>query len=83
MVLFVQVQLMPPALASAKPKDLLPKNGLFLYTLSNQPAGVTGYKLVGLESGVTAKQIWHMHLSSDDCPQRILRAAAHLSNGII
>ncbi|VDO00169.1 unnamed protein product [Rodentolepis nana] len=76
----LKVQFMPPALANVKPQDLLPENGLFLYTLTSRPAGVTGYKVVASGSGITTKQIWHMHLSSDDCPQRILRAAAHPSN---
>lgn len=72
---------MPPALASVQPQDLLPEHGLFLYALNTQPAGVTGYKLVSSGSTFATKQIWHMHLSSDDYPQRILRAAAHPPNG--
>ncbi|VDL64442.1 unnamed protein product [Hymenolepis diminuta] len=71
---------MPPALASVRPQDLIPEHGLFLYALTTQPASVSGYKLVSSGSTFTTKQIWHMHLSSDDYPQRILRAAAYPSN---
>uniref|UniRef100_A0A0R3SMK1 EMC1_C domain-containing protein n=1 Tax=Hymenolepis diminuta TaxID=6216 RepID=A0A0R3SMK1_HYMDI len=59
---------------------LAPRTWPFLYALTTQPASVTGYKLVSSGSTFTTKQIWHMHLSSDDYPQRILRAAAHPSN---
>lgn len=79
-----QVQFMPPALSSANPRDLLPDQGLYVYVLNAEPASVTGYQVAAMETpgtSITAKPLWHMHLSSDDCPQRILHAAAHPPNG--
>ncbi len=66
--------------------DLLPTDKLFVYSLTTEPAVVTGYRVVktaALDSGhpYVAQRVWQMHLTSEDTPQRILFAAARPTNG--
>ncbi|KAM7539288.1 hypothetical protein Aperf_G00000057648 [Anoplocephala perfoliata] len=79
----LKVQFMPPVLSNANPRDLLPDQGLYVYALNAEPASVTGYQVAATETSgtsITAKPLWHMHLSSEDCPQHILHAAVHPPN---
>ncbi|VDD82910.1 unnamed protein product [Mesocestoides corti] len=74
------VRMLPEAISTEK--DLLPDaSGLFVYAVQAEPASLTGYRVVSTApSTYTAQLAWHMHLSSEDTPQRIIFSASHPSN---
>ncbi|KAL5105218.1 ER membrane protein complex subunit 1 [Taenia crassiceps] len=83
----LSVMLLPPALSTINPRNLLPVHGLYIFALNTEPATVSGYRVMAADknttaasTGLTAQLLWHMHLSSDDYPQRILQAAVHPPN---
>ncbi|VDK32612.1 unnamed protein product [Taenia asiatica] len=83
----LSVMLLPPALSTINPRNLLPVHGLYVFALNTEPATISGYRVMALDknttaaaTGLTAQLLWHMHLSSEDYPQRILQAAVHPPN---
>ncbi|EUB58619.1 hypothetical protein EGR_06502 [Echinococcus granulosus] len=74
----LSVMLLPPALSTINPRNLLPSHGLYIFALNTEPAAVSGYRVMAIAkttTALTAQPLWHMHLSSEDYPQRILQAA--------
>ncbi|KAH9278781.1 ER membrane protein complex subunit 1 [Echinococcus granulosus] len=79
----LSVMLLPPALSTINPRNLLPSHGLYIFALNTEPAAVSGYRVMAIAkttTALTAQPLWHMHLSSEDYPQRILQAAVHPLN---
>ncbi|VDM26484.1 unnamed protein product [Hydatigera taeniaeformis] len=84
----LSVMLLPPTLSTINPRILLPAHGLYIFALNTEPATVSGYRVMTVNRNVTAattnltaQLLWHMHLSSEDYPQRILQAAVHPPSG--